>query len=133
MVEKEEFLAMLRKVVSGIDFGERLLICGNLNGHVESEIDSLEGVHCRFGFGKRNVEGEMILEFADALNLIVLNTWFKKERRLFTYEYAGLWLITSMAEEYGLKAHSYADVLQIYSHVIPSDAQSANFFLHRGD
>ena len=37
-------------------------------------------------FGKRNVEGEMILEVADALNLVDANTWFKKERRLITYE-----------------------------------------------
>ena len=44
-------------------------------------------MHDGFGFGKRNVEGEMILEFADALNLAVLNTWFKKRAsRLFTYE-----------------------------------------------
>ena len=28
----------------------------------------------------------MILETADALDLAVLNTWFKKERSLFTYE-----------------------------------------------
>ena len=98
-VVKEEFLAMLVEVVSGIDSGERLLICGDLNGHLGSEIDGFEGVHGGFGFGKRNVEGEMILETADALNLAVLNTWFKKkERRLFTYENptnAGLWLITS--------------------------------------
>ena len=79
MVETEEFLAMLGEVVSGIDSG------GDLNGHVGSEIDGFEGVHGGFGFGKQNVEGEMILEFA--LNLAVLNTWFKKkERRLFTYE-----------------------------------------------
>ena len=65
---------------------QRLLICGDLNGHVGFEIDGFEGVHDGFGFGKRNVEGEMILEFADALNLSVLNMWFKKERRLFTYE-----------------------------------------------
>ena len=31
-------------------------------------------------------DSEMILETADALNLAVLNTWFKKERRSFTYE-----------------------------------------------
>ena len=89
-MEKEEFLAMLGEVVSRIDSGKRLLICGDLNGHVGSEIDGFEGVHDGFGFGKRNVEGEMILEFADALNLAVLNTWFKKEeRRLFTYESGG--------------------------------------------
>ena len=81
---KEEFLAIVGEVVSGIDSGERLLICGDLNGHVGSEIDGFEGVHGGFGFGKRNVEGEMILVTADALNLAVLNTWFKKEGRLFT-------------------------------------------------
>ena len=44
-------------------------------------------MHGGFGFGKRNVEGEMILENADALNLAVLNTWFKKKKKsLFTYE-----------------------------------------------
>ena len=87
MEDKEEFLAMLGEVVSGIDSGERLLICGDLNGHVGSEINGFEGVHRGFGFGKRNMEGEMIFETADALNLAVLNTWFKKkEERLFTYE-----------------------------------------------
>jgi len=32
--DKEEFLAMLGDVESGIDSGERLLIYGDLNGHV---------------------------------------------------------------------------------------------------
>ena len=32
MVEEEEFLAMLGEVVSGIDSGERLLVCGDLKG-----------------------------------------------------------------------------------------------------
>ena len=59
-VVKEEFLAMLGEVVSGIDSGERLLICGYSNGHVGSEIDGLEGVHGGFDFGRWNVEGEMI-------------------------------------------------------------------------
>ena len=55
-----------------------------------SEIDGFEGVHGGFGFGKWNVEDEMILEFADALIRTVLNTWFKKEAwRLFTYESGG--------------------------------------------
>ena len=44
MVQKEEFLAMLG-VVSGRNSGERLLICGDLNGHVGSEIDGFEVVH----------------------------------------------------------------------------------------
>ena len=58
----------------------------DLNGHVGSEIEGFEGVHGGFGFGKRNVEGEMILETADALNLAVLNTWFKKKENVHLHE-----------------------------------------------
>ena len=36
MLEKEEFLAMLGEVVLGIDSGERLLICEDLNERVGS-------------------------------------------------------------------------------------------------
>ena len=76
--DKEEFFTLLGKIVSKIDDGEKLLICRDLNGHVG------------FGFGKRNVDGEMILEFAHPWNFVVANTWFKKnEGRLIsviTYE-----------------------------------------------
>ena len=41
-------------------------------------VEGFEGVHKGFGFGKRNVEGEMILEFADVSNFVVANNWFKK-------------------------------------------------------
>ena len=40
---------MLGEVVSGIDSGERLLICGDLNGQVGSEIDGFEGVQLCMG------------------------------------------------------------------------------------
>ena len=45
-------------------------------------------MHCAWGFGKRNVEGDMIVEFADALNFVVANTWSieTNEGRLITYE-----------------------------------------------
>ena len=44
--EKEVFLAMLGEVLSGIDSGERLLICGDLNRHAGSEINGFE---CAWG------------------------------------------------------------------------------------
>ena len=73
--------------MSDIDVGERLLICGDMNGHVGAEVDGFEGVHGGYGFGRRNVDGEMLLEFADALDFAVVNTWFKKEvRKMITYE-----------------------------------------------
>ena len=85
--EKEEFFTVLGKILSDIDVGERLLICGDMNGHVGAEVDGFEGVHGGYGFGRRNVDGEMLLEFADALDFAVVNTWFKKEvRKMITYE-----------------------------------------------
>ena len=79
MVEKEEFLDLLREVISGIDDREGMILCGDLNCHVGANADGFEDVHGGNGFGLRNVEGEMVLELAHALDLIVANTWFTKE------------------------------------------------------
>ena len=53
MPEKEEFFTLLGKIVSEIDDGEKLLICGDLNGHVGAGDEGFEGVHGGFGFGKK--------------------------------------------------------------------------------
>ena len=76
----------------------KLRICGDLNGHVGDGVEGFESFHEGFGFGKKNVEGEMILEFADALNFVVANTWFEKTREGKSHmkiKHAGMWLITS--------------------------------------
>jgi hypothetical protein len=58
---------------------EMMILGGDLNGHVGEDIDGFEGVHGGKDFGNRNEEGEMILEFALAHNLMVMNTCFEKE------------------------------------------------------
>ena len=45
MVEKEEFLIRLREVLSAMDARERLIVCGDLNGHVGAASDGFEGIH----------------------------------------------------------------------------------------
>ena len=65
MQEKEEFFTLSRKIVSEMDDGEKLLIYGDFNGHVGAGVEGFEGVHGGFWFGKRNVDGDMILELAD--------------------------------------------------------------------
>jgi len=46
-----------------------------------------EGVHGGFGYGKQNVDGERVLDFADSFGLKVTNTWFKKDdEKLITYQ-----------------------------------------------
>ena len=50
-----------------------------MNGHVGRDVDRYGGVHGGMGFGTRNAEGERILEFDDAVGMVVCNTFFKKE------------------------------------------------------
>jgi len=49
-----------------------------MNGQVGARKDGFEGVHGGYGYGDRNEEGEMLLEFADAMKLVVANTRFQK-------------------------------------------------------
>src|SRR6267154_2778704 len=87
IVEKEEFWLELSKIVDEIGQEEFVVIGGDMNGHVRAKADGYEGVHGGKGYGERNTEGEMLKEFADAMKLVVLNTWFtKKEPKKVTYE-----------------------------------------------
>ena len=43
------------------------------------EMQTYDGVHGGMGFGTRNAEGEIILEFGDTVGIVVCNTFFKKE------------------------------------------------------
>src|SRR5437899_10142420 len=89
-VEKEEFLLSLSKMVDEIGQEEFVVIGGDMNGHVGEKVDGYEGVHGGKGFGVRNAEGEMLLEFAGAMKLVVLSTWFtKSETKKVTYDSGG--------------------------------------------
>jgi len=69
---------------------EKLIVCGDLNGNVSAASNGFEGVHSGKGFGLRNTEGEMLLEFSDAMGLTVCITWFtKKDQHKITYESGG--------------------------------------------
>jgi len=86
-VEKDEFWDKLIALTSNIPVGEMILLGGDLNGHVGSHGDDYMGVHGGFGYGTRNVEGERILDFGDAMEMVVCNTLFKKEdKKLVTFE-----------------------------------------------
>src|SRR5437899_3981827 len=88
--EKEEFLLSLSKMVDEIGQEEFVVIGGDMNGHVGEKVDGYKEVHGGKGYGVRNTEGEMLLEFADAMKLAVLNTWFtKNESKKVTYESGG--------------------------------------------
>jgi hypothetical protein len=65
-------------LASSVPISEKLFIGENLNGHVGSTRVGFDGVHEGFGYGSRNQEGEGILNFALAFDLIVANTLLRK-------------------------------------------------------
>ncbi|XP_051212163.2 uncharacterized protein [Lolium perenne] len=83
---KREFWEGLEDLVRRVPIGEKLFIGGDLNGHVGTSNTGFERVHGGFGYGIRNQEGEDILSFALAYDMIVANTLFRKrESHLVTF------------------------------------------------
>ena len=83
--EKDKFYEDLTAEVQsrhGICF-----VLGDFNGHVVRSSLGYDGIHGGFGWGERNRDGERILEFADSLDMVVGNTFFKKDdEKLITYK-----------------------------------------------
>ncbi|RZB75436.1 Craniofacial development protein 2 [Glycine soja] len=87
---KVKFWEDLEGVLQDIPQGEKVFLGGDLNGHVGSVTRGFEGVHGGFGLGEMNGEGKSILEFSEALDLSIANTWFKKRaEHLITYKSGG--------------------------------------------
>ena len=56
--QKDNFWEAVWKLIEGIKETERIMLGGDLNGHVGKESDGYEGVHDGQGYGVRNAEGE---------------------------------------------------------------------------
>ena len=85
--EKDRFYQMLQCTVAKIPASEPLFVCSDWNGHIGSQSTGFQEVHGGQAIGKRNTEGERVLEFAFANKLVVGNTWFKKKpEHLVTYQ-----------------------------------------------
>jgi hypothetical protein len=93
---KDKFWWDLMELVAIMGKGEEVVIGGDLNGHVGELAEGDEEVHGGFGYGKRNEEGERILEFCEAMEMKVLSTWERNdERKRITFE---LGEVTSMID-----------------------------------
>ncbi|XP_063851764.1 craniofacial development protein 2-like [Scylla paramamosain] len=85
--EKEEFREKLEEYIESIARTELILIAGGMNAHIGESGNGYEGVHGGMGFGRRNVESGRLLEMAEAAEITILNTWFKKRQSyLITYK-----------------------------------------------
>ena len=87
MAEKVLFYDQLQAICMAIPSSEVLFCLGDWNGHVGAVACGYEDVHGGHGYGIRNAEGERILEFALANDLLVGNTQFiKRDSHLVTYQ-----------------------------------------------
>lgn len=85
--EKDDFWESLDAHLVQFGQEEHILLGGDLNGHVGEMRDSYDRIHGGNGFGQRNPDGIRILDFAEAHDLAVVNTLFKKHHsHLITYE-----------------------------------------------
>ena len=77
---------LLDGLIRAVPSSEKLFIGGDLNGHVGTTSAGFEAVHGGFGYGSRNQEGEEVLDFAVAFDLMIANTFFRKrESHLVTF------------------------------------------------
>jgi len=66
-------------LVSCIPHNERVVLAGDMNGHVGSSNVGYDGMHGGFGYGDRNADGSRILLVADGQKLVICNTLFMKQ------------------------------------------------------
>ncbi|KAK3574808.1 hypothetical protein QTP86_018392 [Hemibagrus guttatus] len=76
--------------MESISTGERVVIGADFNGHVGEGNTGDEEVMGKFGVKERNLEGQMVVDFAKRMDMGVVNTYFqKREEHRVTYKSGG--------------------------------------------
>ena len=84
---KDHFYEKLISTAAKVPASEQLFICGDWNGHIGTDRAGYEEIHGGHAVGRRNDEGERLLEFAMANDLVVGNSVFEKRpKHLVTYQ-----------------------------------------------
>ncbi|KAK3555300.1 hypothetical protein QTP86_014985 [Hemibagrus guttatus] len=88
--EKERFWSELDEVMESISMGERVVIGADFNGHVGEGNTGDDEAMGKFGVKERNLEGQMVVDFAKRMDMAVVNTYFqKREEHRVTYKSGG--------------------------------------------
>ena len=114
---KESFWDDVLSVISDLSEAGAVVLAGDLNGHVGASADGYVGVHGGFGYDRRNLEGEYILEDCVALDMVVCNTKFRKRvNHLITYSSGGT---SSQIDYFLISRNDFKSVRDVK--VIPSE------------
>ncbi|XP_068720611.1 uncharacterized protein [Montipora capricornis] len=74
---KEEFYSDLRETIRRVPADDRLVLVGDFNARVGSDIEKWKEVLGSHGVGKCNASGELVLALCSEYNLVITNTLFK--------------------------------------------------------
>ena len=77
--EKETFWLDLDETVEKIPRNERIVVEADLNGHVGEGNNGDEECMGRHRLGKRNNEGQAVVDFAKRRELVITNTYIVKK------------------------------------------------------
>ena len=77
--EKDGFWEEMDRELRTIPARERVILGGDLNGHLEISRAGISRVHGRWGIGERNEGGERAIDFAVAFDLALINTFVEKK------------------------------------------------------
>ena len=77
--EKEALWLDLDGTVEKIPKNERIVVGADLNGHVGKGNNGDEECMSRHGLGKRNNEGQAVVDFDKRMELAITNTYFVKK------------------------------------------------------
>ena len=78
MENKNDFWEDLDGLIKSISTEERIVLGADLNGHVDEVNIGDEEVMGRYGAGTRNKKGSMVVDFGKRMDLVIVNTYFKK-------------------------------------------------------
>ena len=67
----------LDEVLQSIPANEKVILAGDMNGHVGADRSGVERWHGGHGYGSQNEEGKTILQCAQMYDLAIANTFFK--------------------------------------------------------
>ena len=77
--KKNDFWEDLDGLIESISKEEKILLGRDLNGHVDKGNIGEEKIMGRYGAGTRNREGSMVVDFGKRMDLVIVNTYFKKK------------------------------------------------------
>ena len=84
--EKDQFHQDVQDATDTASYEEKLIVCGDFNGHIGCERNRVETVVGAFGLGDRNEEGVRVKYYGLLNRLAIMNSFYKhQESHKWTY------------------------------------------------